>query len=70
LILETYVTLHDLNVPAMRFFPGRELDDDASNWWGPNIPCLRAMLELLGFRKIETTTNPAATNRVIVHAWR
>jgi hypothetical protein len=54
----------------MRFFPGRELDGDESNWWGPNVSCLRAMLGLLGFRKIETTTHPATSNRVIMHAWR
>ncbi|HEY7533779.1 MAG TPA: glycosyltransferase, partial [Nitrospiraceae bacterium] len=70
LILETYVTLNDLKVPAMRFFPRHELDGDASNWWGPNIACLRATLELIGFCKIETTMHPTANNRVIMHAWR
>ncbi|HEY7129687.1 MAG TPA: glycosyltransferase [Nitrospira sp.] len=70
LILESYTALNDLKVPAMRFFPRHELDGDASNWWGPNIPCLRATLELIGFRKIQPTLHPTANNRVIMHAWR
>ncbi len=36
--------------PIMQFYPGNELNDDWSNWWAPNIECLRLMLETSGFR--------------------
>lgn len=32
------------DVPLMRFFPGRSLNDDATNYWGPNLACLEALL--------------------------
>jgi glycosyltransferase involved in cell wall biosynthesis/SAM-dependent methyltransferase len=70
LVLESHVSLNDLKVPAMQFFPSKELNNDSTNWWGPNVPCLRAMLGRLGFRKIEATTHPTTSNRVIIHAWR
>jgi hypothetical protein len=36
--------------PVMQFYPTDELNDDLSNWWAPNIECLRLMLETTGFR--------------------
>lgn len=35
--------------PLMQFYPGEALNGDASNWWGPNMACLEAMLESAGF---------------------
>jgi tRNA (mo5U34)-methyltransferase len=32
------------------FYPGSELANDPSNWWTPTEQCLRAMLEVAGFR--------------------
>ncbi len=34
----------------MQFYPHDELNRDWSNWWAPNIECLRLMLETSGFR--------------------
>jgi tRNA (mo5U34)-methyltransferase len=49
-LLETHVTLNDdLNWPMMLFYPGLELNDEPTNWWGPNIRCVDAMMEHLGF---------------------
>ena len=36
LILETQVDLLQCRYPAMRFYPGSELKNDPTNWWGPN----------------------------------
>ena len=36
----------------MRFYPGKELGDDPSNWWGPNIQCIIDMLKSVGFKKV------------------
>lgn len=49
-LLETHVTLNDdLKWPLMLFYPGTELNDEPTNWWGPNIRCVDAMMEHLGF---------------------
>ncbi|HVQ26745.1 MAG TPA: methyltransferase domain-containing protein [Planctomycetota bacterium] len=32
------------DVPLMQFYPGRSLGDDPTNYWGPNLACLHAML--------------------------
>jgi tRNA (mo5U34)-methyltransferase len=52
LVLETVVDLVGLRRPAMAFYPGRELNDDPTNWWGPNVPAVRGMLESAGFREV------------------
>jgi tRNA (mo5U34)-methyltransferase len=58
LVLETVVTVDSGSEPLMKFFPGRELDNDPSNWWAPNISCVKAMLQVCGFNKIEITPHP------------
>lgn len=35
--------------PIMQFYPGDSLNRDFTNWWGPNMACLRAMLGMAGF---------------------
>lgn len=50
-LLETHVTLRDdLEWPIMLFYPGSEVNKDGTNWWGPNIRCVDAMMEHLGFQ--------------------
>lgn len=58
LILETVVDLVGFRRPAMAFYPGRELNNDPTNWWGPNIPAVVGMLESLGFREVTVPTSP------------
>jgi tRNA (mo5U34)-methyltransferase len=70
LIVETHLELRDVDVPAMVFFPGRELADDPTNWWGPNEHCIKALLLGHGFAEVEMTTHPMGHNRAIFHAWR
>jgi len=56
-ILETHVTLNDdLNWPMMLFYPGTELNDEPTNWWGPNPRCVDAMMGHLGFEVIGRAT--------------
>ena len=52
LILETVVDLVGFRRPAMAFYPGHELNNDPTNWWGPNVPAVRGMLESLGFNQV------------------
>jgi tRNA (mo5U34)-methyltransferase len=77
LVLDTDTALDDEDRPAMVFFPGKELNNDASNWWAPNIKCMKAMLRHVGFRKVDVSpTHPYDGNinhrrgRFTFHAWR
>jgi len=54
LILETVVDMIGVRRPAAAFYPGRELNNDPTNWWGPNVPAVEAMLHAVGFRQVET----------------
>jgi tRNA (mo5U34)-methyltransferase len=53
LIVETHADLLDVRRPAMALYPGDEVAGDASNWWGPNVAALRAMLLEEGFASVE-----------------
>jgi hypothetical protein len=70
LIVETHLDLRDIDIPAIAFYPGRELNNDPTNWWGPNEHCMNALLVSQGFKDIEVTAHPAGHNRAIFHAWR
>lgn len=58
LIVETVVDMVGFERPAMAFYPRRELNNDPTNWWGPNIPAVRGMLESLGFARVDVVTEP------------
>jgi tRNA (mo5U34)-methyltransferase len=70
LIVETHLDNRELDTPSMRFYPGRELNNDPTNWWGPNEQCVMALLLGQGFTDIEMTAHPAGPTRAIFHAWR
>jgi tRNA (mo5U34)-methyltransferase len=63
LVLETVVDFVGVNRPAAAFYPGRELNDDPTNWWGPNHQAVHAMLESVGFDTVTTVTPPASLLR-------
>lgn len=56
LILETVVDMLGFGRPAVAFYPGRELNEDPTNWWGPNVAAVHGMLRTVGFRHVETMT--------------
>ena len=58
LILETVVDMVGLRRPAVAFYPDRELGDDPTNWWGPNVPAVHGMLRSVGFEQVRTVTPP------------
>ena len=60
LILETHVDLLNIQRPAMAIYPGSELDDDPSNWCGPNCPALEWMLRDVGFRDVKLVSRAGA----------
>ena len=56
LILETVVDMVGIRRPAAAFYPDRELNNDPTNWWGPNVAAVHSMLSAVGFEKIRTVT--------------
>ena len=75
LILWTQVDMLDCDRPAAAFYPGTELNNDPTNWWGPNPHAVIGMLTTAGFSRAEMTylwrsdRFPAQGN-AIFHAWR
>jgi tRNA (mo5U34)-methyltransferase len=53
LILETHVDQVWNARPLMVFYPGSELNNDPTNWWGPNAAAVEAMLRTVGFRTVK-----------------
>ena len=37
-------------IPLMQFFPGASCNGDPTNYWGPNVRCVEAMLAETEFR--------------------
>jgi tRNA (mo5U34)-methyltransferase len=71
LILDTHTAMTEEDDPVMLFYPGSELNDDATNWWGPNPPVVEAMLRDVGFRRIEPKhPELIPQGRLILHAWK
>jgi len=48
-LIETHIDERVNRIPCMAFYEKNELNNDASNWWGPNRLCLDAMLRTVGF---------------------
>jgi tRNA (mo5U34)-methyltransferase len=63
MVVETVLDAKWMRRPAMVFYPGRELNNDPTNWWGPNSACVTAMLKDLGFRHIEERRDPIHARR-------
>ena len=82
LIMQTQVDMLAVNRPAMAFYPGNELGGDPTNWFAPNLPALKGMLETVGFRRIAIvsksfpdavsldTLESVQPNHVTLHAWK
>ncbi len=68
LILETHLDALDYPRPAMIFYPGATLNNDPSNFWGPNPACVAEMLKEVGFTQL-TFFPPWHPSRVVVHAF-
>jgi tRNA (mo5U34)-methyltransferase len=68
LILETHLDALDYPRPAMVFYPGGTLNNDPSNFWGPNTSCVAEMLKEVGFSRL-TIFPPWHASRVVIHAF-
>lgn len=71
LILDTHTAMTEEERPVMLFYPGSELNDDATNWWGANPSAIEAMLRDVGFtRMVRKHPELIPTGRFIIHAWK
>lgn len=50
LCMETWIDAEWIEQPAAIFYPGAELNNDPTNWWGPNIKCVQSMAVAAGFK--------------------
>lgn len=62
LILDTHVDCLMTNRPMIAFYPGDELNNDPTNWCGPNPAAVEAMLKTVGFRRVEVVHRLLGTN--------
>jgi tRNA (mo5U34)-methyltransferase len=63
-IVETHLDAADVPRPAMIFYPGSELNNDHTNWWGPNRVCVEAMLKDVGFDDVSYQDHPNHPSRI------
>ncbi|PZR76873.1 MAG: hypothetical protein DLM73_01575 [Chthoniobacterales bacterium] len=49
LYIETHISGLLPDLPIWQFYPGAELADDSSNWFGPNIPAVITAFQTAGF---------------------
>jgi tRNA (mo5U34)-methyltransferase len=70
LIMDTHVDLIHTRRPAAAFYPGDEMNRDASNWWGPNPAAVEAMLRTVGFARVEIVQRPRGFPHSVVRGVR
>lgn len=68
LVLETAIDKRYEKRPTMVFYPGSELANDHSNWWGPNPPAVEAMLKSAGFSRVSRVSVSPSPPWMIYHA--
>jgi tRNA (mo5U34)-methyltransferase len=66
-VIESLVDALEYPRPAMVFYPGSAMNNDPSNFWGPNLLALEAMLKEVGFSRVEFVRQWA--DRACFHAW-
>ncbi len=74
LILETVVDMVGIGRPAAAFYPDRELNNDPTNWWGPNHAAVQGILTSVGFSRVDVITParsaPYRAARAVYHRIR
>ncbi|MPZ23628.1 MAG: DUF1698 domain-containing protein [Dehalococcoidia bacterium] len=74
IIVESHVDMLAETRPVAAFYPGAEVNNDPTNWWGPNPAAIEAMLRAVGFIRTEVlSVHPLPETpygRAIVHGWR
>ena len=69
LIVETHTDLIDHPTPALAYYPGKSLNGDPTNFFGPNPVFVIEALKECGFTRFDTHIH-IDHGRLTVHAWR
>lgn len=64
LVVETLGDLSFTPRPAAAFYPGSSMNNDDTNWWGPNAPALVGMLHEVGFTDVEVIGAPSLARKL------
>ena len=62
-VIETHVDLMDIPYPASRYYISNELNNDSTNFWGPNALAVIGMMKDIGYKDI--TQKTLKTGRMI-----
>ena len=66
LVLETLIDGEDQPFPCLKFYPGNEMANDPTNWFGPNKLWIESALKVVGFNIVKLVHD--CENRVVYHA--
>ena len=64
LVLETHVELIGGKRPVMAFYPENEINEDSTNWCGPNPAAIKSMLHDVGFTKVKCIYKTPIATRI------
>lgn len=75
LVLETLVDNLHIKEPSAAFYVTDECNGDPTNWWGPNLACVKGMLKTAGFTRVEVANLRkfgafGRRGRAVFHAWK
>jgi tRNA (mo5U34)-methyltransferase len=62
-VIETHVDLMDVPYPSARYYISNELNNDSTNFWGPNALAVVGMMKDIGYKDI--TQKALKTGRMI-----
>lgn len=63
LVVETLIDMTWTRRPAAAFYPTAEINEDGSNWWGPNAPAVIGMLRAAGFCDVRRIGEPSLSSK-------
>ena len=67
-VIETHVDLLNIETPALAYYPGKTLNGDPTNFFGPNPAAVKGMCEDAGFSRTEIIDASRPT-RMVFHAF-
>ena len=73
LVIETQTACNRVSEPVMRHFANTDLNGDPTNFFAPNIACLKSVLSEIGFRRVDVAQHPGygtLHGRVLRKLWR
>lgn len=66
IVVETLTAFPNEKKPAMRLLSPGEISGDPTNFYAPNVPALKLMLETFGFSRVEALPSPVSQNHPLL----